>query len=96
MAHATPDFCSIKSEATKTIPRTTQSDQAETRAAYIASVLADWPPLTPQQQNTIGALLGNATPIVSVAEYQTLEIRRHLDAETPGKYGYFGNDEVSA
>lgn len=32
--------------------------QTTTRAAYISSILAAWPPLTPQQQNAIGSLLG--------------------------------------
>jgi hypothetical protein len=43
-----------------TLPHKTPGTQAAKRAAYIASILADWPALTPQQQNTIGSLLGAA------------------------------------
>lgn len=35
------------------------------------------------------AIRQNATPAVSVADYQHWEIRRQLDAETPGRHGYF-------
>ena len=95
MAHASPVPRSYETDDGTTLPCTTPTNQAATRSAYIASILADWPPLTPQQQNTVGSLLGNGTPTISVAEYQNWEIRRQLDAEAPAKFGTYG-DEVAA
>ncbi|MEJ1193042.1 hypothetical protein V9L17_07640 [Pseudarthrobacter sp. CCNWLW207] len=96
MVHATPDPRSYGSEDTTKIHAPAQASQTAKRAAYIEALLKDWPAPTPQQRRTIGSLLGNATPVVSVADYQSWEIKRHVEAtETPGTHGTYGN-EVAA
>lgn len=90
MVHYAPDPHSDGSEDTQaTITAHSLDRQAEARAAYIESILADWPAPTPRQERTIGSLLGNGTPWISEREYQSLEYRRYLDNETPGKFGFF-------
>lgn len=87
MVHAHPDPRSFGLD-TGTLPSPAKPSQAEARAAYIESILADWPAPTPQQERTIGSMLGNGTPSISVDQYRHWEIVRHLDAET-GRNGYF-------
>jgi hypothetical protein len=68
--------------------------QAAKEAAHIARLVAAAPPLTDAQIDRIAVLLrpraerANATPAISAAQYQSLEYRRYLDAET-APYGYF-------
>lgn len=33
--------------------------------------------------------------MISVSQYQYWEIRRYIDSETPGKFGYFTSGEAS-
>lgn len=94
MTHATQIPCSYGTQDIDTVPRTASDRQAATRAAYIARVVSEAPPLSTEQVDLLAVMLApairqNATPAVSVAEYQHWEIRRHLDAETPGRHGYF-------
>lgn len=36
-------------------------------------------------------------PIITIDEFRSWEIRQHiLRTETPGKFGYFGTEEVAA
>jgi len=95
LAHASPVSRSYETDDVTTLPCTTPTNQAATRAAYIESVLADWPAPSLRQQRTIGALLGNGTPAISVAEFQNWEFRRHLDAETPGRHGQFTAEDAA-
>lgn len=96
LVHASPDPRSYRSDDTQTVSRPPQASQAANRAAYIESILADWPAPTPRQERTIGSLLGNATPVISVADWQKWEIKRHIEAtEAPGIHGTYG-DEVAA
>lgn len=96
MVHATSDPRLYGPDDTQTVSRPTPASQAAARAAYIESILANWPAPTPKQERTIGALLGNATPVITEAEYQSWEIKRYIEAtETPGIHGTYG-DEVAA
>jgi hypothetical protein len=97
LVYASPDPHSDGSEDTQaTITAPSLTRQAEARAAYIESILADWPAPTPKQERTIGSLLGNGTTVLTVADWQTWEIKRHIDAtESPGIHGTFGS-EVAA
>lgn len=38
----------------------------------------------------------NATPTITVADWQHWEVRRHIDSETPGKHGTFTSGPVAA
>lgn len=96
MVHATPDPRSNRSEDTQTLSAAPQASQAAQREAYIESILADWPAPTPRQERTIGSLLGNGTAWLSEKQYQSWEIKRHIQTtETPGIHGSYG-DEVAA
>lgn len=95
MVHATPDPRSYGPDDTQTVSRPPQASQAAARAAYIESILTDWPAPTPKQERTIGSLLGNGTPVISVAQYSHWEIVRFLDAETPGRNGYFTAEDAA-
>jgi hypothetical protein len=94
LVHATPDPRSYGPEDTVTVPSTPLSKQADTRAAYIESILADWPAPTPMQQRTIGSLLGNGGGL-SVDTYRHWEIRRHIDSENPGRHGFFTAEDAA-
>ena len=89
LVHAAPDPRSYRSDDTQTVSRPPQASQAANRAAYIESILANWPAPTPRQERTIGSLLGNGSGGLTVAQYSHWEIVRYLDAETPGRNGYF-------
>ena len=91
MVYTHPDPGSIKLD-TETVQANSRDRQAAARAAYIESLLADWPAPTPQQQRTVSHLLANATPNISTGQYQSWELKRYEDA---GKHGFFG-DEVAA
>lgn len=95
MAYASPDPRSYGTDDVPTISANNPTNQAATRAAYIESLLADWPAPSQQQQRTIGSLLGGGG--ISEATYRHWEVERYLlHTETPGKFGYFGTDEVAA
>lgn len=98
MTHAAPAPRSCGPDNVPTISANTPTDQAATRAAYIESLLADWPAPSQQQQRTIGSLLGTPSrPGMPIDVYRHWEVERHLlHTETPGKFGYFGTDEVAA
>jgi hypothetical protein len=95
LVYATPDPRSYESDDTQTVPFPSLAGQAAARAAYIESILADWPAPTPKQERTIGSLLGNGSGGLSEAQYTSWEYRRHLDAET-ARHGYFTADGEAA
>lgn len=97
MVHSIPDPHSDGSEDTQaTITAPALTRQAEARAAYIESILSDWPAPTPKQERTIGSLLGNGTAWLTEKRYQSLEIKRYVDNETPGRFGFFTADGEAA
>ncbi|MFE8884922.1 hypothetical protein ACFYLX_03645 [Pseudarthrobacter enclensis] len=93
MVNATPDPRSFGSEDTHTIHTGSAAGQFTNSAAYIESLLANWPAPTPQQQRTVSHLLANATQTISVADYQSWQMKRHEDA---GKHGYYTADGEAA
>lgn len=93
MVHATPDPRSYGSDDTQTVSRPAQASQAAARAAYIESILTDWPAPTPKQERTIGSLLAGGG--ISVATYRHWEIVRYLDSENPGRNGYFTAEDAA-
>lgn len=101
MAHANPGPRSFGPESTSNISATTTAGQAATRAAYIARVVSEAPPLTNEQIDHLAVLLrprvaaANAAPAISVAQYQSLEVRRYLDSQTPGKFGFFTAEDAA-
>lgn len=100
MVHAHPDPRSFGLD-TGTLPSAAQASQAAKRAAYIARVVAEAPPLSAAQTDHLSGLLRagvekNATPFINERQYQSLEYRRHLDNETPGKFGFFTADGEAA
>lgn len=92
MAHAHPDPRSFGLD-TGTLPSPAKPSQAAARAAYIESILAEWPAPTSQQERTIGALLGNGG--LTVDEYRHWEMVRYLDSENPGRHGYFDAEKAA-
>lgn len=102
MAHANPTPCSYGIEPNVNLYSSPTERQAATRADYIARVVSEAPPLRDEQIDLLAVMLGpairqNAAPLITVAEYQGLEIQRHiLHAETPGKFGIFGTSELAA
>lgn len=94
LVHASPDPRSYGSEDTHTVSRPSQASQAASRAAYIESILADWPAPTPKQERTIGSLLGNGGGL-SVDVYRHWEIRRQIDSENPGRHGFFTAEDAA-
>jgi hypothetical protein len=95
LVHAIPDPRSFGSEGTQTVSSPAQASQAAARAAYIARVVAEAPPLTDELIDRLAGIIRprvertNATPFINEKQYQSWEIRRHLDSETPGKFGVF-------
>jgi hypothetical protein len=88
LAHVTPDdSCSNRSDAVANLPATAAASQADARAAYIARVVSEAPPLSDATIDRLAVLLrpraitANATPTITVADYQSWEIRRALAAE---------------
>lgn len=101
MDHASLDPRSSGSNDSKTVPYKSPAGQAA-RAAYIARVVAEAPPLTDAQIDHIAVLLrpraqqSNATPTISVSDWVKWENKRYIEAtETPGIHGTYGN-EVAA
>lgn len=96
MTHASSEVRSYASKPTPTLQPTIPATQAATRSAYIDSILDSWPAPTLDQQRTVGSLLASAAPLITVAEYQSLEIQRWiLENETPGKFGYFTAEDAA-
>lgn len=101
MVYVSPDPRSYGPEDTQTLSSPSKASQAEARAAYIARVVAEAPPLTDAQIDHIAVLLrpraqrSNATPAVSVSDWQSWEIRRHLDSENPGRHGSFNSKDAA-
>lgn len=101
MAHATPEPRSYGSEDIRTLQAPGQDRQAAARAAYIARVVAEAPPLTDAQIDHIAVLLrprverSNATPVITEAQYTSWEYRRYLDTET-ARHGYYTSDGEAA
>lgn len=99
MVYAAPDPRSFKSEDTNTLPSKPQSKQAATREAeidaYIARVVSEAPKRSDEFLDRIAVLLrppatrNYGTAWLSERQYQSLEIKRYVDNETPGKFGYF-------
>lgn len=96
MVHATPDPRSYGPDDTQTVSRPTPASQAAARAAYIESILADWPAPTPKQERTIGSLLGTPSiPAMPLDVYRHWEVVRYLDEETPGRNGFFTAEDAA-
>lgn len=102
MAYATPERRSFRPEDTQTVPSASQASQAAKRAAHIARLVAEAPPISDAGIDLLAVLLrprverSNATPIINEKQYQSWEVRRHLDSETPGKFGFFTADGEAA
>lgn len=102
MAHAIPDPRSNSSEDTHTLSASHRASQAAVkRADYIASIVAAAPPLSAAQADYLSGLLRtgvekNATPLINERQYQSLELKRYVDNETPGKFGFFTADGEAA
>lgn len=92
MAHVYPNSGASELD-THTVQSLPKDRQAAERAAYIESLLSDWPSPTPQQQRTVSHLLANATPAISTGQYQSWEMKRYEDA---GKHGYYTADGEAA
>jgi hypothetical protein len=63
-------------------------------------VVSEAPPLSAEQVDLLAVMLApairqNATPTVSIAEFQHWEIRRHLESESPGRHGYFTAEDAA-
>lgn len=94
MANASSIPRSYEIDNTKTVPHTTRARQPETRAEWIARVVSEAPPLSDAQLDYLAVLLrpvirqhrANATPTISMADYQSWEIRNHLTAGTHGTF----------
>lgn len=106
LVYATPDPRSFESEDTNTLPSKPQSKQAAAREAaidaYIARVVSEAPKRSDEFLDRIAVLLrpratrNNGTAWLSAKQYQSWEIKRHLQAtESPGIHGTYG-DEVAA
>jgi hypothetical protein len=99
--HASKDPRSCRSKDTSNLSPTTPAGQAATRAAYIARVVSEAPPLTDAQLDHLAVLLrpraaaANAAPLISVDQYRHWEIVRYLDEETPGRNGYFTAEDAA-
>lgn len=99
MVYVTPEPHSNGSNDTQATISSPSPDRQATaeRAAYIASILADWPAPTPQQERTICSLLGNGAGGLTTDQYRHWEIEQYiLRTETPGRFGYFGSEEAAA
>lgn len=106
MAHATRDLRSFGSQDVNTVPAKPLSKQAAAREAeidaYIARVVSEAPKRSDEFLDRIAVLLRpqakrtNATAAITAKQYQSLEYRRYLDNETPGKFGYFTADGEAA
>lgn len=99
MDHAYPSPRSFGLD-THNLPSSPQASQAaEKRAAYIARVVAEAPPLTAAQIDRLAGIFSpvvertNATPAISVGTYQTWEMKRYEDA---GQHGYYTADGEAA
>lgn len=101
MAHATPDPRSIGSDDVHTIPSNSEAKQAATRAAYIAQVISEAPPISDEVIDRIAVLLRprvastNATPFITLANYSHWEMKRYLEAQGPSRHGYFTAEDAA-
>lgn len=95
MAHATPDPRSFGSDDVHTIPSNSEAKQAATRAAYIAQVVSEAPPISDEVIDRIAVLLRpraatvNGTAAISIADYHYWETRRYLQSQGPSQHGYY-------
>lgn len=102
LAHAIPDPRLNSSEDTDTLSASRRASQAAVkRADYIASVVAAAPPLSAAKADYLSGLLRtgvekSATPFINERQYQSLELKRYVDNETPGKFGFFTADGEAA
>jgi hypothetical protein len=96
--HASLDPRSFGSNDSKTVPHKPPAEQA--RAAYIARVVAEAPPMSDAQVDRIALLLRpkaatNAASLISVDQYRHWEMVRHLDSENPGRHGFFTAEDAA-
>ena len=101
MDDAIPEPRSYGSEDTTKIHTPAQASQAETREEYIARIVSEAPPISRETLDRLAVLLrptiqrqrANATPAISVRQYQSWEVKRY---ENAGQHGYYTADGEAA
>lgn len=67
----------------------------ESLEEYADRITAAWPKPSPAQTARISALL-NTSALITTEQYNVWEIKRCIDAETPGLHGFFVASEAAA